>query len=514
MAAARALLEKLTNEPERFYRERAVTSVYSLRARLTVFIKGENLDELFERSRIEQAKYIAQKIDDNWEVEPLPLVTTENGGIKPQFHQKNCLNLTKENPDLAIYPASAGAGKTVLSILDVLRQIDRGETGPLIIACPASLVPDYVSEIAYVTAGKLNPIAITTDVWDTHARNIKGSLRSIVKSAPINTVLVVSYRTLILGSYDVCYGQETITVYPVIQFLRSFRPTYALFDECHTLRNKTSKVHKGAMRLMAGCRKKRLASGTMVANTLQDLVGQISLIDPTLFGSEEEFKEKYMEVVEGTKGKKRKPRPGAETAVKNLLFSNMVIAAADRKQWAYKLPKQKRSFLAVQLTPLQQVTHDFILQTVFSAIAPKSPDAVGETMFYGAGAGGLPTGSSVVGDILQLIPNIHRGATTANLSKSLKLKKFLSPQMAKSGYFLRLTVVDTPGVLAKISSLFAKNKVSIQNTYQKTPQGKVAELVMILHPTQMRYFDKAISQIKKLAVVKKINAVIRIAEGL
>jgi hypothetical protein len=112
----------------------------------------------------------------------------------------------------------------------------------------------------------------------------------------------------------------------------------------------------------------------MVANTLQDLVGQISLIDPTLFGSEEEFKEKYMEVVEGTKGKKRKPRPGAETAVKNLLFSNMVIAAADRKQWAYKLPKQKRSFLAVQLTPLQQVTHDFILQTVFSAIAPKSPD--------------------------------------------------------------------------------------------------------------------------------------------
>ncbi len=141
-------------------------------------------------------------------------------------------------------------------------------------------------------------------------------------------------------------------------------------------------------------------------------------------------------------------------------------------------------------------------------------DAVGETMFYGAGAGGLPTGSSIVGDVLQLIPNIHRGATTANLSKSLKPKKFLSPQMAKSGYFLRLTVVDTPGVLAKISSLFAKNKVSIQNTYQKTPQGKVAELVMILHPTQMRYFDKAISQIKKLAVVKKINAVIRIAEGL
>jgi homoserine dehydrogenase len=141
-------------------------------------------------------------------------------------------------------------------------------------------------------------------------------------------------------------------------------------------------------------------------------------------------------------------------------------------------------------------------------------DAVGETMFYGPGAGALPTGSSVVGDVLQLIPNIHRGATTANLSKSLKPKKFLSPQLAKSGYFLRLTVVDTPGVLAKISSLFAKNKVSIQNTYQKTPQGKVAELVMILHPTQMRYFDKAISQIKKLSVVKKINAVIRIAEGL
>jgi hypothetical protein len=125
---------------------------------------------------------------------------------------------------------------------------------------------------------------------------------------------------------------------------------------------------------MAGCKKKRLASGTMVANTLQDIVGQVALMDPTLFGTEDDFRETYMEVVEGTRGKKRKPRPGAETAVKNLLFSNMVIAGADRKQWAYKLPKQKRSFLAVKLTPLQQVTHDFILEAVFKDMAPKVTD--------------------------------------------------------------------------------------------------------------------------------------------
>lgn len=263
---------------------------------------------------------------------------------------------------------------TILAIVDILRQIDRGEKGPFIIACPAGLVPDYVAEISYATAGKINPIAITTDVWETHERGLKGSLRSIVKSAPINTIIVVAYRTLTLGSYDVCYGQEIVTVYPVIQFLRSFRPTYAFFDECHTLRTKTSKTRKAALRLMAGCKKKRLASGTMVANTLQDIVGQISLIDPTLFGSEDDFRETYMEVVEGTRGKKRKPRPGAETAVKNLLFSNMVIAGADRKQWAYKLPKQKRSFLAVEMTPLQQVTHDFILEAVFKDMAPKVSD--------------------------------------------------------------------------------------------------------------------------------------------
>jgi hypothetical protein len=52
----------------------------------------------------------------------------------------------------------------------------------------------------------------------------------------------------------------------------------------------------------------------------------------------------------------------------------MVIAGADRKQWAYKLPKQKRSFLAVKLTPLQQVTHDFILEAVFKDMAPKVTD--------------------------------------------------------------------------------------------------------------------------------------------
>ena len=262
---------------------------------------------------------------------------------------------------------------TVLAILDVLRQIDRGEKGPFIIACPANLVPDYVAELSFATAGKINPIPITTEVWNLHSRTLKDSLRSIVKTAPVNTVLIVSYRVLSLGSYDVCYGSDIITVYPVIQFLRSFRPTYAFFDECHSLKTPDAAQHQAALKLMSGIKKKRLASGTMVANTLTDLVGQIKLLDPTLFGSLEDFTTEYTETVEGSK--KRKPRAGAETAVKNILFSNMVIAGADRKQWAYKLPKQERNFIRVQLTPLQQVTHDYLLSVIFNMSGSGEPSS-------------------------------------------------------------------------------------------------------------------------------------------
>lgn len=257
---------------------------------------------------------------------------------------------------------------TMIAILDILRQIDKGDTGPFVIACPAELVSDYTKEISYGTAGKLNPICITTDVWNRHQIDVKDGLLNIIRKAPRNTVLVVAYRTLSLKAYEVVYGTEKVTIYPVLELIRSFRPTYGFFDECHKLKNPSGLQHKAAARLIAGLKTKRIASGTMVANTLVDIAAQIKLIDPTIFGSQAQFAEKYMTMING----KLAPKPGAEQAAKNLIFSSMVIAGADRKKWAYKLPRANREFVAVRLTPLQQVTHDYLLKTAFEEMSGDS----------------------------------------------------------------------------------------------------------------------------------------------
>jgi superfamily II DNA or RNA helicase len=368
MNLASTLLQKMTENPELFYGKRGVISAAGMVALLKIFLKGADFPELVRKNIKEKEKYTKQGKDPNYKTDALPLISTDGNGISPQFHQEEILNLLRDSPENAAIPAAAGAGKTIIAILDILRQIDKGDTGPFVIACPAELVADYTKEISYATAGKLNPICITTDVWNRHQIDVKDGLLNIIRKAPRNTVLVVAYRTLSLKAYEVVYGTEKVTIYPVLELIRSFRPTYGFFDECHKLKNPSGLQHKAAARLIAGLRTKRIASGTMVANTLVDIAAQIKLIDPTIFGSQAQFAEKYMTMING----KLAPKPGAEQAAKNLIFSSMVIAGADRKKWAYKLPRAQREFIPVKLTPLQQVTHDYLLKTAFEEMSGDS----------------------------------------------------------------------------------------------------------------------------------------------
>ena len=407
-----ALLEKMTGNPELFYGKRGVISVAGMLARLKVFLKGSDFPALVIQNIKEKEQYTRQGKDPSYKTEPLPLVSTDGSGIRPQFHQEEILNLLRNAPENAAIPAQAGAGKTILAILDILRQIDRGDTGPFVIACPAELVADYTKEVSYATAGKLNPICITTDVWKKHQREIKDGLRTIIKKAPRNTVLIVAYRTLILDDYEVVYGTEKVRIYPVLELIRSFRPTYGFFDECHKLKNETGTQHRAAARLIAGLKTKRIASGTMVANTLMDIAAQIKLIDPTLFGTQKQFAADYMVKV----NKKLAPKSGAEQAAKNLIYSNMIIAGADRKKWAYKLPVAKRSFISVTLTPLQQATHDFLLLDALKKISSKGSE--GKESLTGEALENVEVTSDAEKSFVNNVQK-HRQAAKANIDSGI-----------------------------------------------------------------------------------------------
>jgi homoserine dehydrogenase len=130
-------------------------------------------------------------------------------------------------------------------------------------------------------------------------------------------------------------------------------------------------------------------------------------------------------------------------------------------------------------------------------------DAVGELMFYGQGAGGDPTASAVVNDIV---------LTQNPLRKNLKLKPVKIKAMNKivSRYYLHMIVPDRAGVLAHISKVFAEEKVSIQSVIQKESTGSFTPLIIILHAVVEANFNRALNKIKRLNVVQRVQNVIRV----
>ncbi|NQU17604.1 MAG: homoserine dehydrogenase [Candidatus Saganbacteria bacterium] len=130
-------------------------------------------------------------------------------------------------------------------------------------------------------------------------------------------------------------------------------------------------------------------------------------------------------------------------------------------------------------------------------------DAVGDLMFYGQGAGGSPTSSAVVNDI---ILTQKREAPNKVLTRA-KIKDMGN---IKSRYYVHLTVPDKSGVLAKISDVFGQENVSIQTVFQKEVRGNTVPLIIILHDVVEKNFNRALSKIKKLSVVQKVDNVIRV----
>lgn len=137
-------------------------------------------------------------------------------------------------------------------------------------------------------------------------------------------------------------------------------------------------------------------------------------------------------------------------------------------------------------------------------------DALDDAMFLGKGAGKLPTGSAVAGDIFEVVRDIQAGCTgriICTCYKSLRIKPI---DEVKSKYFLRLQVEDRPGVLAGIASVFGGNNVSIAQVIQKNKNDELAELVVITDTVLERHFKDSLLVLKELSMIREISAVLRV----
>ena len=150
---------------------------------------------------------------------------------------------------------------------------------------------------------------------------------------------------------------------------------------------------------------------------------------------------------------------------------------------------------------------------VFNAIYING-DAVGDTLYYGRGAGDMPTGSSIVSDIVDIARNIKKGATGripgigSVKSAGLKIKNI---QEIEAMYYFRFSAFDKPGVLSKVSGVLGKHNISIASVIQKGRKvGGAVPLIVLAHRAKERDVVKSVAEIDKLPVVADKTLYIRV----
>ena len=136
-------------------------------------------------------------------------------------------------------------------------------------------------------------------------------------------------------------------------------------------------------------------------------------------------------------------------------------------------------------------------------------DSVGEIMLYGRGAGALPTGSAIVSDVIFAIKHDEYFYTSfRNDEKGNKQTKFVKD--FTSQYFIRLSVKDQAGVLAKVSGMFAKNNLSIKEVKQIACNEGEAQIIIITHLCPESQVKKTLDKISALPETFEVKSMIRI----
>ena len=150
---------------------------------------------------------------------------------------------------------------------------------------------------------------------------------------------------------------------------------------------------------------------------------------------------------------------------------------------------------------------------VYNAVQVEG-DLVGRVIFYGEGAGARPTSSAVIADVIDLAQRINLGVSISSPLIRDSKKRIMPISEIETRYYLRLTTVDRPGVLAKISKILGDLQISISSVIQKESDisADVAEIVLMTYPAKEQAMQKAMGEIARLDVVREISNFIRVED--
>jgi homoserine dehydrogenase len=141
-------------------------------------------------------------------------------------------------------------------------------------------------------------------------------------------------------------------------------------------------------------------------------------------------------------------------------------------------------------------------------------DLIGEALLFGKGAGSFPAASAVISDLVDISRNVDEFSRKVKAEKvyfSGNVKGIEKIENLNTRYYCRLLAIDKPGVLAKISSVFAKKEISIANAYQiERKRGQAVPIVLMTHEAREGSIRRAMEEINKLSFIAKKTVCIRI----
>jgi homoserine dehydrogenase len=147
------------------------------------------------------------------------------------------------------------------------------------------------------------------------------------------------------------------------------------------------------------------------------------------------------------------------------------------------------------------------VRDAFNAVFVEAKSA-GQLMFYGRGAGGAPTASAVLGDVVAVAR--HRVSDSVGPRESDYADRAIAPiGDTKTQFLIRLNVADKPGVLAAIAQVFATEGVSIQ-TVRQSGRGNDAELIVVSHGATESALSATVKALSKMDIVTKVESVLRV----
>lgn len=265
-------------------------------------------------------------------------------------HQAEGVSKTDKAGETLVFNVSPGGGKTLLIITDIINLIYKKEVKKPLIITTNNLIGQFMGEITEFTGKTFNSVVISTETRDNWG---KEKLEHLMENSPPNTIFFSTYVFLTLGKEENSMGGIT---YPNVDWIKKhLKLDYIALDEAHYIKNDSSR-QKACMALR-GTKYRRIATGTILPNTIMDLCGPVGFLNPRIFGSKEKFSKDFGIILNSFKEATFVSNE-AKVNIENRLEDTTFHVKYSEKDWAINLPEIEFNYHRVELTENQKAAYE------------------------------------------------------------------------------------------------------------------------------------------------------------